>query len=53
MARRNYYEGLTADYSRIGLVSEEMQARLIKRSAEIGDMQEAQLPVIGPDYTLE
>ena len=49
MARRNYYEGLTADYSRIGLVSEEMQASLIKRSAEIGVMQESELPSIGPD----
>ena len=41
MARRNYYEGLSADYSRIGLVSDEMQAQLIQRSAEIGDLQEA------------
>ena len=53
MARRNYYEGLSADYSRIGLVSKEMQATMIKRSDEIGDMQEAELPVIGPAYTLE
>ena len=45
--------GLSADYSRIGLVGEEMQAKLIQRSAEIGELQEAELPSIGPDYTLE
>jgi hypothetical protein len=53
MARQNYYEGLSADYSRIGLVSEDMQAKLIQRSAEIGELQEAEIPSIGPDYTLE
>ena len=53
MARRNYYEGLAADYSRTGLVSDEMKAKLIQRSAEIGRMQEDKLPEIGPDYTLE
>ena len=53
MARRNYYEGLSADYSRTGLVSEEMKAKLIQRSEEIGKMQEATLPAIGPDYTHE
>lgn len=53
MARRNYYEGLLADYSRPGLVSEELKATLIQRSDEIGNLQEAELPAIGPDYTLE
>ena len=53
MARRNYYEGLSADYSRPGLVSEELKATLIQRSDEIGNLQEAELPVIGPDYTLK
>ena len=53
MARRNYYEGLTADYSRPGLVSDELKAQLIQRSDEIGDLKEATLPVIGPDYTHE
>ena len=53
MARRNYYEGLAADYSRPGLVSDELKASLIKRSDEIGNLQEATLPEIGPDYTLE
>ena len=49
MTRRNYYEGLTADYSRVGLVSDEMKASLIKRSDEIGNMQEATFPAIGHD----
>ena len=53
MARRNYYEDLSADYSRPGLVSEELKASLIQRSDEIGNLQEAELPVIGPDYTLK
>ena len=53
MARTNYYEGLAADYSRPGLVSEELKAKLIQRSAEIGVLQESTLPAIGPDYTLE
>ena len=53
MARRNYYEGLAADYSRPGLVSDELKASLIKRSDEIGNLQEATLPSIGPDYSLE
>ena len=53
MARRNYYESLSADYSRPGLVSDELKASLIKRSDEIGNLQEAALPAIGPDYTLE
>jgi hypothetical protein len=53
MARSNYYEGLSADYSRTGLVSDEMKARLIVRSEEIGRMQEASLPAIVPDYTHE
>ena len=53
MPRRNYYESLSADYSRTGLVSDEMKAKLIQRSEEIGRMQEATLPSIGPDYTHE
>ena len=53
MARRNYYEGLAADFSRPGLVSDELKAQLIQRSDEIGDLKEATLPSIGPDYTLE
>ena len=52
MALRNYYEDLSADYSRPGLVSEELKATLIQRSDEIGNLQEAELPVIGSDYTL-
>ena len=53
MARQNYYEGLSADYSRPGLVEEDLQVKLINQSEEIGNLQEAELPAIGPDYTLE
>ena len=35
------------------LSSEDMQLKLIQRSDEIGNLQEAELPSIGPDYTLE
>ena len=53
MTRQNYYKDLVADYSRPGLISEELQAKLIQRSKEIGELQEAELPAIGADYTLE
>ena len=53
MARQNYYKDLAADYSRPNLVSDEMKKKLIARSEEIGKLKEAELPVIGPDYTLE
>ena len=51
MARTNYYEGLAADYSRPGLVSEELKAKLIQRSAEIGvcrSQRSQQLVLITP-----
>ena len=53
MTRQNYYKDLIADYSRPGLISEELQAKLIQRSKEIGELQEAELPAIDADYTLE
>ena len=53
MSRKSYYEGLAADYSRPGLVSEELKAQMIQRSAEIGDLQESTLPIIDADYSLE
>jgi len=52
-ARKNYYADMDADYSRVGLVSDDMKAKLIKRSELYGKMKEAKLPEIGPDYTLE
>ena len=52
MTRQNYYKDLVADYSRPGLVSEELQAKLIQRSKEIGELQEAELaeddPILHP-----
>jgi hypothetical protein len=53
MSRKSYYEGLAADYSRPGLVSDQLKAQMIQRSAEIGDLQEPILPTIGADYSLE
>ena len=53
MKRKNYYSELIADYSKIGLVSSELQKELIKKSAEIGCLQEGKLPDINSEYTLE
>lgn len=50
--RVNYYKELTADYSRPGLVSPELQAALIKKGEDIVAMKEATLPELGADYTL-
>ena len=53
MGRKNYYSELAADYSKIGLVSFELQKELIKKSQEIGCLQEEKLPEINNEYTLE
>lgn len=50
--RVNYYKDLSADYSRPGLVSKEMQEKLIKQAEEMIAKKEKTLPAIGPDYTL-
>ena len=51
--RTNYYEGLSADYSRPGLVSPYVAKKLIEDAEKIVAMKEPKLPEIGPDYTLE
>ncbi|MGF1492652.1 MAG: hypothetical protein ACFBSC_09400 [Microcoleaceae cyanobacterium] len=51
--RTNFYKDLTADYSRPGLVPEELQKKLILLGEEIVTKKEAQLPAIDADYTLE
>lgn len=51
--RENYYKELAADYSRPGLVSEEMKARLIDDGLRFVAMKEPVLPQIGPDYPIE
>ncbi|MEQ8975364.1 MAG: hypothetical protein RIE73_33885 [Coleofasciculus sp. C1-SOL-03] len=51
--RINYYKDLAADYSRPGLVADNLQKKLIQKGEDIVAMKEATLPQIGADYTLE
>src|SRR5437762_14058654 len=51
--RVSYYKGLAADYSRPGLVSAEMQTKLIALGQKFVAMKEDVLPDVGPGYTLE
>lgn len=53
MARVNYYQELSADYSRPGLVPEDQQKELIAMAEKINEMQEETLPEVSSDYTLE
>jgi hypothetical protein len=49
--RVNYYKDLAADYSKAGLVSEELKERLIQLSEELISKKEETLPPISSDYT--
>ena len=51
--RTNYYQGLSADYSRPGLVSSYVAKKLIEDAEKIVALKEAKLPEIGPHYSLE
>lgn len=51
--RRNHYRGLTADYSRVGLVPEDTRQELIRLAEQLNLRKEKLLPVIGPEYTSE
>ena len=51
--RVNYYKELTADYSRPGLVSKDMQQKLIQLAEELISKKEDKLPEINSNYTLE
>lgn len=51
--RVNYYKELRADYSKPGLVSEEMKEKLIIDAKRFIAMKESLLPQIGKDYTPE
>ncbi len=51
--RTNYYQGLSADYSRPGLVSSYVAKKLIEDAEKIVALKEAKLPEIGPHYTLD
>jgi len=51
--RINYYKDLVADYSKPGLISEEMKAQLIQKAWDFIAFKEPVLPQIGSDYTSE
>jgi hypothetical protein len=51
--RINYYQGLSADYSRPGLVSSYVAKKLIEDAEKIVAMKEPKLPEITPYFTLE
>lgn len=51
--RINYYKELAADYSRPGLVSDELKNKLIQQAEEITAKKEDKLPEITSSYTLE
>ncbi|MBD2357594.1 hypothetical protein H6G41_23770 [Tolypothrix sp. FACHB-123] len=51
--RINYYQDLSADYSRPGLVSKEQQDKLIEDAWKFISLKEEKLPQIGTDYTPE
>jgi hypothetical protein len=50
--RINYYANLAADYSRPGLVSKDLAAKLIKMGEDIVAKKEKTLPEINDKYTL-
>jgi hypothetical protein len=51
--RVNYYKDLLADYSKPGLVSDEMKKKLLDDAAKFIALKEATLPQIGAGYTPE
>ena len=51
--RRNYYDGLAADYSRPEPLPEEVGRKLLAAAASYIDRKEPTLPAIGPGYPLE
>jgi hypothetical protein len=51
--RRNYYEGLAADYSRPEPVPREVGQKLLRQAAEYIARKEAMLPDLGAAYPLE
>jgi hypothetical protein len=53
MTRRNYYEGLTADFSRPDLVPDALKAMLLADSARFIAMKESALPAIDVSNSME
>ena len=48
--RVNYYQNLSADYSRPGLISEDMQAKLIQLAEELITKKQPDMPSINSTY---
>ncbi|WP_437827071.1 hypothetical protein [Sorangium sp. So ce1153] len=48
--RINYYRDLTADYSRPGLVPDDLRARLLQEAERFAAMKEPALPSLGAEY---
>lgn len=53
MTRTSYYQGLIADYSKPGLVPDELKQKMIELGLEIVAMKEEKLPEINAEYTLD
>ena len=51
MTRKNYYEGLSADYSKPDQVPEALRIQLIEDGLRFAAMKEASLPSIDEDYS--
>lgn len=51
--RINYYKGLSADYSKPGIVADELQKKLISEAEKYITLQQAILPEITPEYNLK
>ena len=51
--RRNYYDGLEADYSKPGAVSPEMQEKMIALGEQYAGMKLPVLPAVDDNYTWE
>lgn len=53
LKRTNYYKDLSADYSKPGLVSDELASKLIKDAENYISLREENLPEISTKYSLE
>ncbi len=49
--RINYYKDLVADYSKSGLIPEQLKTELIELALKMNKMQESKLPEIDENYT--
>ena len=51
--RINYYKGLSADYSKPGIVTDELKKKLISEAEKYITFQQSVLPEITPEYNLK